>query len=135
MGLDITAEISRLQQEADYTKTMREYQSRAFASLYLINHMLMYVYYGLFAIFALFIGWTKYVRGGGVGRNVYKDMGSLVGFATLPFWAIYLEELVYRVFSFIGSLLWGKIYVNNFYKMFNTTNFYSAPDAPTAPTA
>lgn len=134
MGVDIESEIKRIQQEADYNSTKYNYQSQSFASVYIITHMLTYVYYGLFIIFTAFVVWTKYLRGGGgvggVGiqpRNIYKDLGAFVGFATFPFWVIYLEELIYRVISFVGSLVWGKIYINNFYKMFNTTDFYSSP--------
>ena len=124
--------INETKLEADLYNQKHQYMSQSFASLYIINNMLFYSYYILFAIVVVYVLY-KYLfsnTSGAVSPNSSKmimDIVFLLVFATLPFWAIYLEEIIYMGIKFILSLIKNNVYTNDFYKTFNSSDFYANP--------
>jgi hypothetical protein len=119
LSTTITNELNLLQQEADYNNTKYEYQSQSFASLYIINQILIYIYYLLFIIIVGYILY-RHLRPLGtpsIARNIKNDAFALAFFASFPFWIIHVEEYIYRMFAFLGSLIKNSVYVNHFYTL------------------
>jgi len=121
---EIENKIKTMDESAIYQIKKYEYQSQGYASINKIKIMATYVFYLLLAVYTIYL----------IGKHIaqtrnysFVDFGMLLLFASFPFWILWIEQTIYSAFSYLVAIIKNTIYINNFYTVFNNTNFYDKP--------
>jgi hypothetical protein len=101
-----------------------KYQMEMYSSVKFVNQLLLFFYVILFSVIHVLI-FVQYVQG--VKRDEIADTVWLTVFFLYPYLIYYVEKTIYSGVTYLLSLIYGKVYVYQFDKMFLFTDFYTDP--------
>jgi hypothetical protein len=102
-----------------------DYQAQMYASLYVVNGVLIFIYFLLFGVIHLLF-LELYLRG--IERSLLKDTIVFILFFVYPYAIYTIERYIYIAITYVGSWLAGRTYLYRFDRVFSSTSFYTNPD-------
>lgn len=102
-----------------------DYQAQMYASLYVVNGILVFIYFVLFTVIHLLF-LELYLRG--IERNMITDTIVFTLFFVYPYALYTVERYVYVAITYVWAWLAGRTYLYRFDRLFSSTSFYTNPD-------